>query len=283
MLENSFVHLPGIGPETESKLWSSGFNSWKDLSANIHSVFKGKKAAKIAEALEACQHAHQNNNFHYFQPLLKGSDTWRLFPSLLKAGLAQDIAYLDIETTGLGFPPECESTTIAVLFQGVLHVEHCPTKKLELLKRVDAEAKLLVTFNGGPFDLPFLRREFHLHFAQPHLDLRFWFAKLDYRGGLKKIQQCFAEVHQRGSMDIDGFDAVKLWQLHRRGTPRALETLMTYNAEDTIVLEQLVYCGLNIEAQKRPLLSLPTYTLPVAPVISTQVCPDVYRLLRFAR
>jgi hypothetical protein len=283
MLENSFVHLPGIGPETELKLWSLGLNTWADLSNNVQAVFKGQKARKIAAALEASQSAHESGEYHYFHSLFKGSEMWRLFPSLLKKGLAKDIAYLDIETTGLGFPPECKSTTIAVLFQGVLQVEHDPSKKLQLLQRIDREAKLLVTFNGGPFDLPFLRREFHLSLSQAHLDLRFWFARLDLRGGLKKIQQSFRQVPQRGSMDIDGFDAVKLWHLHQRGVPRALDTLMTYNAEDTVVLEQLVYCGLNIEAQRRPTLALPVYELPPAPAIATQICPEVYRLLRFAR
>ena len=283
MLENSFVHLPGVGAETEQKLWSQGLRSWSDLTNNLNQVFKGAKAQKIAMALQACQEAHENARFDYFKPLLKGSEMWRLFPSIVKQGFAADIAYLDIETTGLGFPPESHSTTIAVLFRSQLFVEHCPEKKLQLLQWVDREAKLLVTFNGGPFDLPFLRREFHLNFAQAHLDLRFWFARLDMRGGLKKIQQSFREVPQRGSMDIDGFDAVKLWQLHKRGVPRALDTLMTYNAEDTVVLEQLVYCGLNIESKRRPELMLTEYPLPSAPAIPTQICPEVYRLLRFAR
>jgi hypothetical protein len=283
MLEKSFVHLPGIGPETEQKLWSQGLTNWQDLSSNVHRVFKGSKAQKIAQALEASRFAVESGRFDYFHGLLKGSEMWRVFPSLIAGGHGADIAYLDIETTGLGFPPECQSTTIAVLFRGKLHVEHSPENKLALMDFVDREAKLLVTFNGGPFDLPFLRREFHLHLAQAHLDLRFWFARLDLRGGLKKIQQSFREVTQRGSMDIDGFDAVKLWQLHQRGTPRALETLMTYNAEDTVVLEQLVYCGLNIESERRPELGLPRYALPPVAAISTQVCPEVYRLLRFAR
>lgn len=283
MLEHSFVHLPGIGAETEQKLWSLGLSTWQDLATNLQEVFKGKKAQKIATALQECQEAHAKNEFDYFKPLLKGSEMWRLFPCLIKKGLTEEIAYLDIETTGLGFPPESHSTTIAILFRGQLFVEHEQNKKLELLQWIDREAKMLVTFNGGPFDLPFLRREFHLHLSQAHLDLRFWFARLDLRGGLKKIQQSFHHVPQRGSMDIDGFDAVKLWQLHKRGVPRALETLMTYNAEDTIVLEQLVYCGLNLEARRRPCLGLPEYSLPKALKIPTEICPEVYRLLRFAR
>ncbi len=278
MLQNSFVHLPGIGAETEQKLWDQGLKTWDDLSLNLSRLFGPQKAKKVAFALDESQAAHQAGEIKYFQEKFKSAEMWRLLPSLIQKKSA--IAYLDIETTGLGFPPQCQSTTISVLFKGQLHIEHDRQKKRQLLEQVQTEAELLVTFNGGTFDLPFLRREFRLHLRQTHLDLRYWMARLDYKGGLKKVQKAFREIHQRRSMDIDGFDAVRLWNLHLRGVPKALETLMTYNAEDTVVLEQLIYCGLNLEAQRRPQLGLITYKIPQAPKIPTQVCPFVYRALR---
>lgn len=280
MLENSFVHLPGIGPETERKLWASGVRTWKDLESQLSEIFSAKKADQISSALEACREACESHEFNYFQGRLKGSEMWRLLPSLIERNLTDKIAFLDIETTGLGFPPESESTTIAVLFDGQLHVEHDSKKKYQLLYDIEHEAKLLVTFNGGPFDLPFLRRETKLSFSHAHVDLRFWFANLGYRGGLKNIQGSFSEIPQREFMDIDGFDAVRLWALHQRGVENALETLMTYNAEDTLVLEHLIYCGLNLEAEQRPHLNLQTYDLPEAREIKTRVCPEVYRMIR---
>ncbi len=278
MLQNSFVHLPGIGAETEQKLWALGLKNWDDLSTNLSRLFGPKTAAKLAFAIDQSQAAHHSGQIEYFQTKFRGAEMWRLLPSFLQKNAA--MAYLDIETTGLGFPPQCHSTTISVLFKGHLHIEHDRKKKLQLLESVQAEAELLVTFNGGTFDLPFLRREFGLQLGQTHLDLRYWMARLDYKGGLKKVQKSFQQIHQRHSMDIDGFDAVRLWNLHLRGVPKALETLMTYNAEDTVVLEQLIFCGLNLEAQRRPELSLATYKIPLAPRIPTQVCPFVYRALR---
>lgn len=280
MLLNSFVHLPGVGPETEERLWSQGLKTWDDLEQNLSEIFGPKKAHKIHSALEQCRQAHREARFDHFQSLFKGNEMWRLLPALIESRLTNKIAYLDIETTGLGFPPACHSTTIAVLFDGKLHVEHDHHRKRALIEELEREAQLLVTFNGGPFDLPFLRREFRVELQKPHLDLRFWFARLGLRGGLKNIQKSFVEIPQREFMDIDGFDAVRLWSMHLRGVPRALETLMTYNAEDTIVLEQLIYCGLNIEAKKRPVLSLQTYESPAARPITTSVCHEVYRLLR---
>lgn len=280
MLQNSFVHLPSIGAQTETQLWSSGCHTWEHLENQLPKLFGRARAAKLALAIEESRAAHDAGELSYFVEKLKGSEKWRLLPTLLERGESHLIAYLDIETTGLGFPPECESTTIAVLFNGELFVEHEPARKRALIKRLQNEAKLFVTFNGLTFDLPFLRREYGLQLQHPHVDLRYWFANLGFSGGLKRIQTGFPEIHQRGSMDIDGFDAVRLWRLHNQGVANALETLKTYNAEDTIVLEQLVFLGLNLEARRRPTLSLKQHEFPRSPKIATQVCAKVYRMLR---
>jgi uncharacterized protein len=283
MLENSFVHLPAISIEAEQKLWGLGYHHWDDLEAGLPEIFNATKARKLLLALEESRAAREAGDLGYFQERFKGSEMWRILPELFEQGERGKIAYLDIETTGLGFPPASHSTTIAVLFDGQLHVEHKHDMKRRLLEKVESEARCLVTFNGASFDLPFLRKEFHesgLAFAQPHVDLRFWFARLERRGGLKKIQQSFPEVKQRDSMDLDGYDAVRLWRMHEWGVERALETLMTYNAEDTVVLEQLMFCALNMEADCKSHLRLPTYDIPCTPEISTRICHDVYAQLR---
>ena len=279
MLKNSFVHLPGIGPETEQRFWDQGLKTWDCLTQNMDSLFGAQKASKIARAIDECRSALESAEFEHFRTLFKGNEMWRLLPTILQT-CPERIAYLDIETTGLGFPPQCKSTTIAIYYGGQLFLEHHKKRQATLLAQIDREARCLVTFNGGTFDLPFLRREFNLTLLNPHVDLRFWLARLGHRGGLKKIQTAFPEVKQRASMDIDGFDAVRLWRLHTRGVPNALNTLLTYNAEDTVVLEQLMYCGLNLEAEARPHLELDQFEIPAAPNIPYEVCPLVYRMLR---
>ena len=280
MLENSFVHLPGITAETEDRLWSMGFHNWDTLEENLGEVFSAKKADKVLASLEESRAALDGGEYAFFLERFKGPEKWRCLPSLMNRGLSTKIAYLDIESTGLGFPPAAYSTSIAVLFDGVLHVEHRFEKKRELMTRLQNEAACFITFNGASFDLPFLRREYELDLRNPHVDLRYWFAKHDHRGGLKRIQSSFPDVRQRESMDIDGFDAVKLWRMHEWGVERALETLMTYNAEDTVILEQLMYSLLNIEATRYPHLRLPTHEIPTCPEITTRVCPQVYAQLR---
>ena len=280
MIESTFVHLPGIGDETEARLWAAGCRTWNDLDDRLGDLFGRAKAEKLRVALEESRAAYGALELAYFHQRLKGGETWRLASDLIARERTDGIAYLDIETTGLGFPPQSHTTTIAVLWNGELLVEHRPEAKRALVERLDREAHLLVTFNGTTFDLPFLRREYGVALAQGHLDLRYWFKRFGHAGGLKAIQTRFPEVHQRASMDIDGFDAVRLWSLHRRGVPNALETLMTYNAEDTIVLEQLMYLGFAFEDRLRPHLGLKTPALPRPTPIATEVCEIVYRILR---
>jgi uncharacterized protein YprB with RNaseH-like and TPR domain len=275
MLEHSFIHLPGIGEQTERKLWDQGLRHWDDLESVVHDVFGAKKASAVAAALEESRLALESDEFQFFQERMKGAHVWRLLPRC-----RDSIAFLDIETTGLGFPPASHSTSIAITFRGELFVEHEHEKKRELLERIENEAKLLVTFNGLCFDMPFLRHEFGRAFAMPHLDLRVWFRRLGFTGGLKRIQQGFSEVPQRDSMDIDGFDAVRLWRMHQRGMPNALETLMSYNAEDTVVLEALMYLAYAREREAHSHLPLPILECPVLPEIPMKVCPRVYAILR---
>ena len=275
MLKHSFVHLPGIGEKTEQRLWDLGIHTWDDLENSSSDVFGAKKTMQVLEAIEASRSALDGSEWRFFQERLTGAHMWRLAPHCLDA-----VAYLDIETTGLGFPPASQSTTIAVSFQNEIFVEYDPDKKRQLLERVTEEALLLVTFNGICFDVPFLRREFLMDLAMPHLDLRIWLRRQGFKGGLKKIQAAFSEVPARSSMDIDGFDAVRLWRMHERGLSGALETLMTYNAEDAAVLEPLMYLSLQRETDARTHLPLKSYEIPKMPEIATQIHPYVYDLLR---
>ena len=275
MLEHSFVHLKGVGPLTEERLWNSGIRTWDDLAESGHEHFGAKKISQVLMELEESRAALDAGELKYFQSRLTSAEMWRLLP--LVEG---EIAYLDIETTGLGFPPESHSTTIAVYFRGELFVEHEPIRKLELLKRLNVEAKMFVTFNGLSFDLPFLRRESGLELSQAHLDLRVWLRRHGLTGGLKKIQASLPQIHQRASQDIDGFDAVRLWRMHKKGVPNALETLMTYNAEDTIVLEALVHLAYEMEISNKSFLPLKSKPRPILPQIHTRVDDYVYDLLR---
>ncbi len=234
MIESTFLHLPSIGETTEMSLWQKGCVNWQTLMDSPGAFLPTAKVDKVLRALDLSRSALSVGDLRYFQRTLGSANVWRMLPYV-----QESIAYLDIESTGTGFPPYAHSTSIAISYKGQLYVEHEMGAKRRLLSDLHAEAKMWCTFSGLSFDIPFLRREFGLPFDGLHLDLRVWLGRQGHRGGLKKIQVEFSDIPTRSSMDIDGYDAVRLWRLHLQGVEGALETLMCYNAEDTVVLEAL--------------------------------------------
>jgi len=94
-----------------------------------------------------------------------------------------------------------------------------------------------VTFNGKRFDVPFLEANFDIDLQRPHLDLLYTCKKIGLSGGLKQVEQDIGI--ERDRPDISGRDAVRLWREHERGQDGSLETLISYNREDTVNLQTL--------------------------------------------
>ncbi|MGZ3686922.1 MAG: ribonuclease H-like domain-containing protein [Bdellovibrionota bacterium] len=277
MLRHSFVHIPGIGLAREKRLWESGIVNWEKLAADLPLHFKGKKALAVRRHLDTATEAYVARDLGFFHRSLPERELWRLIPECLDS-----VAYLDIETTGLGFPPSSHSTTVTFVFQGKVYQEYEHEKKRALIAWIYNEASILCTFFGKAFDVPFLEHEFGIAFGKPHVDLCYWLRRLGYKGGLKRVQKLFPDIPERQSLDIDGFDAVRLWQMHRRGVEGALETLLTYNAEDTVVLEPLLVKAYNLEIARLP--ELPLVPLEERPLLelSTRSHSSVYARLRHA-
>lgn len=275
MLDKSFVHLAGIGLSTEKKLWDRGIGNWGHLAEFAPTYFEGTRLRTIQDGLKETFAAWEKKDLHYFYKLLPRPELWRLVPKFL-----DDIAYLDIETDGLKLPPVSQSTTITFCFRGQLYQEHEPRLKKLLVEKIDAECAIYCTFFGEVFDVPFLRKEFGVPMEKAHLDLCFWLKRLGFGGGLKKVEKEFPDIRSRESFDIDGFDAVRLWKLYEKGVPGALETLLTYNAEDTVVLESLLIKAYNFEVAKRPYLGLSPLEFRLIPEIPTKVDLAIYERLR---
>jgi uncharacterized protein len=270
MLKRSFIHIPGIGPAKEQSLWEDGVRDWSDLG-------RSTRSERVTEFLNRSEKAYESRDLRFFHNHLPRNQLWRMIPEFF-----DDIAYLDIETTGLAPPPVSQSTTVTFCFRGQLYQEHDPRSKERLIRKILSECSLLVSYFGEVFDVPLLSREFGIAFDKAHIDLCFWLKRHGYGGGLKHVQKHFPEIPARGSLDIDGFDAVRLWSLHRRGVVGALETLLTYNAEDTVVLEPLLKRAYLLEMEKRPELALPHLPDRAVPEILSQVNPTVYSMLRGA-
>ncbi len=269
MLRHTFCHLPGVGEATERRLWAKGLTTWDAaLAASGHRL--------PAADLRASAEHFARGNPSWFADQLPAAQAWRLF-----ADFRGRCAYLDIETTGMG--PGAYVTAIA-LYDGRTVRSYVHGRNLDDFARDVADYRLLVTYNGKSFDLPFLARALDCPLGQAHIDLRHVLASLGIRGGLKGCERQLG-VGRPGMEDLDGFAAVLLWYEHRkREDSRALETLLAYNVQDVLNLEALM-----VEAYNRKLAGLrgapfaAAYRLPPPAVPVNPFRPDPEAVARVVR
>ena len=274
MLQNTFCHIPGFGPETERRLWSSGLHSWDEVRDGGCLPLGQTKSELLQRHIRASAEQLSAGNVQHFAGCVPAQEHWRLFREF-----GDSAAYLDIETTGLS--GSRDHITTIVLYDGhrIRHYVH--GDNLADFKREIRNHRLLVTYNGKTFDLPFIRQSLGLPMDQAHIDLRYVLAGLGYRGGLK---QCERQLGlDRGELaEVDGFFAVLLWQDYKeRGNRHALDTLLAYNTLDVLNLARLMTLGYNLKVRATPFghsHQLPAPAIPANP-FSADV-PTIERLQR---
>ena len=225
-VENSFIPVPGIGETTERRLWRAGVTHWDHFNGPAVKGVGPTRAERIAHFIDEARDRLDAGDARFFADSLPSGSRWRLFRNFDAAA-----CYLDIETTGLS-PGYHEVTTVSL---------HRDGETTTLIRGQDltgprlaselADSGLLVTFNGAQFDVPFLERAFDLRVETPHVDLRYPCNRVGLSGGLKNIERDLGIGRDRP--DIDGREAVRLWHRYEAGDETALETLVSYNREDT--------------------------------------------------
>ncbi len=262
MLTATFCHIPGIGHATEQNLWNRGVTSWNQLIQNPDAVAR-VSAHDIACFLHDSVLALESDPC-FFTHHLKTADVWRIFPQFRDSSV-----YLDIETTGLG--EEAEITTIA-LYDGSEVSTYVNGRNLDDFIIDIQRFKVIVTYNGISFDIPFIERYFRTKLDHAHIDLRYILARLGCRGGLKGCEKQMGI--NRGTLDgVDGSFAVILWrEYQRQNNQAALETLLAYNIEDTVNLERLMVEAYNRNISATPFADELTLPYPVPPQLLFQ--PD---------
>jgi hypothetical protein len=234
MLENTYIHVPGIGDTVERKIWESGIRNWGDFLENHHQVRipKAKKRVLVASIEESVEQLSSGNHV-FFSNSIPARHHWRAYRHF-----KGDTAFVDIETTGLS--PNFHEITIIGIYNG--KEAKMFIKGINLDDAVDelSKYKQLVTFNGARFDLPFIESEYPGFFNHLHTDLMYPLRKIGYSGGLKNIE-CMLGLKRSGdTVGISGFDAVRLWKKYERGDKKALELLVKYNTEDIVNLETII-------------------------------------------
>jgi uncharacterized protein YprB with RNaseH-like and TPR domain len=273
MLENTFCHIPGISVATERLIWEAGVHCWDDFPAvsGALQLLPARGKAVAGELAQSRRHLEKKNPA-YFSALLPAKEQWRLYPVFRDA-----VAYLDIETTGLS-RERSHITTIA-LYDGRNIRHYVRGENLEAFAVDIQEYRLLVTYNGKAFDLPFIERELGVPLRQAHIDLMHVLRGLGFRGGLKGCEK--QAGLSRGELEgVDGRLAVHLWDEYRKsGDRRALETLLAYNIEDVVNLAHLMVMAYNLKLVETPFAASHSLPLPERPSLPFRADPATIRRL----
>ena len=270
MLKQTFRHIRGIGERTERRLWRAGVTCWESLLdhptlGSLPPWLRDEARFELERSLTALE----KRDARYFITRLPHQLQWRLYPEF-----SERVAYLDIETTGLG--AEESMLTVIGLHDGERPQVYVHGRNLEQFVRDIDAFTLLVTYNGKQFDLPFLRAKLDIPLKQAHIDLRYPLAALGYKGGLKKIERRLGLERPGLVAQLDGWCAVVLWRYHERGVSGALETLLHYNLEDVVHLPALLAEVYNTSIQQLPFPVEPV-TPPDPPPIPFQPDDSIMR------
>ncbi len=251
MLKYTFIHIPGIGERTEQFLWRNNILCWEDYFKNPYQIgLPTRIHLNLSLFLRLSLNALLKKDILFFKRFLPEKELWRLYPEFKKR-----TAFLDIETTGLGTGRDY--VTVIGLFDGENMQFFVQGKNLNRFPQVIRKYLVIVTYNGKQFDIPFLQYAFGgFEFPQAHIDLRYLLQRLGYSGGLKKIERALGIQRSRRVRNLNGFDAVKLWNRYMDGEPEALKLLLEYNREDVVNLKYLMEF-----AYQKMIKSLPFFPL----------------------
>ena len=246
MLNCSFIHIQGIGAITEQRLWETGFRDWDSFSGDITIPFPAGRKYFLEKGIEESRRHLANRNPVYFSKHLPSNQCWRLFPEF-----RESTVYLDIETTGLDRYFN-DITTIA-LYDGQSIKTYVRGQNLEDFIEDIQKYKVIVSYNGKSFDIPFIEHHFNIQLDHAHIDLRYILHSLGFRGGLKGCEKQLGM--DRGDLtDIDGFLCCFIVGgiSDEAAIRKPLTPYWSYNIQDTINLENLMVTAYNLKVKDTP-------------------------------
>jgi len=162
------------------------------------------------------------------------SEMWRLYDFF-----KEDAVFLDIETTGLS--KLHDDITVFGLYDGLNTkiMINGINMNYNALKKELQKYKLIVTFNGAAFDLPFIEKRYpNLLPEIPNFDVKSLTDKLGLKGGLKNIERELGIKRKEIIEDFSGGDALTLWRMYKATRDDYyLNLLVEYNEYDIVNLK----------------------------------------------
>jgi uncharacterized protein len=252
MIENCFLFLDRIGKKGEENLWKQGIQSWDDFLIKHPEGIKGisrKTKLYYDQKIRQAKKGLHSFDPSFFADNLPLAECWRLYRYFW-----DEAVFLDIETTGMG---KHRDITIVGLFDGISTKTMVKGINLDYKSLADElkRYKILITYNGAAYDIPYLKRVFPSYsevfqgipgfplcipYGIPHIDLKNLCQKTGFIGGLKKIEKDLG-IQRNPILDrLYGGDVLKLWKMWRAsGDDYYLNLLVEYNEEDVINLKKI--------------------------------------------
>jgi len=241
MIKNSFIFLPKIKQKKELSIWKQGIKDWGDfLNRDVRGISKRFKEEYDKEILTARKELYAGNS-EYFSDKLPTTETWRLYEFF-----REETIFLDIETSSA--TSMNSYLTVIGIFDGINTKTMVKDMNLNIdaLKKEIRKYKLLITFNGSSFDIPYLNKKYPQLLPNiPHIDLRHCCNKIGLKGGLKDIEKKLDITRDNVIIErLYGGDPIKLWKMFRAsGDDYYLKLLVEYNEEDVVNLKRIAdYC-----------------------------------------
>ncbi len=233
MIQQSFVLLDRVGERKEQRIRNQGISDWYDFIQAEHVKGLSSKSKKYFDRqLMRAQQALRCEDMSYFLQHLPLREHWRLYEHF-----RDDAVFLDIEI---------DSISGDLLMVGLYDGEDVKTLvrgnlDMDGLRRELMRHKLLVSFNGSVFDVPFLRKRYPKAIPNmPHLDLRFACKRIGLSGGLKDIEKQLGIERPQQVKDMYGGDVYLLWRKYlATGDDEFLNILIEYNEQDVVNLKPI--------------------------------------------
>lgn len=245
MLESTFCCFKGVSESAEQRIWQSGILTWQQFLKCSCSPLSIRKTEQIKIQIHEAQIALKAGLVDYFLQRLPIRCYIRVLQNFYNC-----TGFLDIETTGL-----TKKDTITVIGLKFEKYTYCFVEgdNLSEFLKILPSLGLIITFNGCRFDLPMIRRKYHIDINCAHIDMMQVMNKFGYKGGQKSIESRIG-FKRKNSKGCTGKDAVNLWNVYQKeGSQEALKLLIQYNKEDVQALEYISIWAYNQSVSSFPI------------------------------